>query len=410
MDTFSILNYQGSKKNILDFLHANIDVMLNENSTLLDIFSGTCSVGYSYKSKYRVYANDSELYAYCIAKALLSSGYTGLNKLKSKLKEYCEFNYKLQKQEYLELSKQEKHLIDTENVKEIIDLYSCTPTIWNTPKLQDNNHSSYELFTTYYSNSYFGIRQAMEIDSLRYAIEQFKDNKFYSALLASLYYAMKESVFSKDGHMAQPLDLDKNHSRLIKQRKKSIFDLFFSKIDEFFSQEFISSTHNNKVFNLDFLELLKEKTIIKDVSLIYADPPYTDMQYSRYYHLLNTVTKYNYPKPTIKNDLFTKGLYTENRFQSKLSGKSKSLDSLMHLIEFSHKYSKDLVVSFGYPSDTCNQKTDRYVMNIEELIASCKTVYGLTSVDVVTTDHTHSNNRNSAPKKVKEYLIICKGK
>lgn len=407
---FTVLNYQGSKKNILDFLHFNIDTLLDDNSTILDIFSGTCSVGYSFKSKYRVYANDCEIYAYSIAKSLLASGYNGFSRIKSELLGYFEYNLELQRSEYKELAQQEAALLENRDINKLIELYLKTPTIWNNSELINKSHDNFELFTTYYSNSYFGIKQAADIDSLRYAIEQFKGRKIYYALLTSLYYAMKECVFSKDGHMAQPLDLNKNQTRLLKQRNKSIVKLFFDKLEEFFSKDFVLSGMKNKVFNMDFTELLTERSIIEDVSLIYADPPYTDMQYSRYYHLLNTITEYNYPKPSINHNAYTKGLYTENRFQSKLSVKSKSLNSMMKLINFSKKYNKDLVISFAYPFDTANQKTDRYVMNIDELITSCKTVFGLASVETVTTDYTHSNNRNSTPKKVKEYLIICKGR
>lgn len=107
---FTVLNYQGSKKNILDFLHFNIDTLLDDNSTILDIFSGTCSVGYSFKSKYRVYANDCEIYAYSIAKSLLASGYNGLSRIKSELLGYFEYNLELQKSEYKELAQQEAAL------------------------------------------------------------------------------------------------------------------------------------------------------------------------------------------------------------------------------------------------------------------------------------------------------------
>ena len=72
------------------------------------------------------------------------------------------------------------------------------------------------------------------------------------------------------------------------------------------------------VFNLNFEDLLDQK-IFSNVGLVYADPPYTDMQYSRYYHLLNVAAKYEYPKLTITKNGYTKGLYTEGRYQSKLS-------------------------------------------------------------------------------------------
>ena len=64
------------------------------------------------------------------------------------------------------------------------------------------------MIVKYYSTSYFGIKQARDIDALRYAIEE-KGGAARSVYLAALFYAMKESVLSKDGHMAQPLDLKK---------------------------------------------------------------------------------------------------------------------------------------------------------------------------------------------------------
>ena len=35
--------------------------------------------------------------------------------------------------------------------------------------------------------------------------------------------------------------------------------------------------------------------------------------------------------------------------------------------------------------------------------------FGATNVDIATLDYLHSNNRNSAQKKVIEYLILCRG-
>ena len=66
-DTFTILNYQGSKKKLLNFIHSSLDEYIETNSTILDIFSGTCAVGYSYKKKIKVFANDAEYYSYLIS-------------------------------------------------------------------------------------------------------------------------------------------------------------------------------------------------------------------------------------------------------------------------------------------------------------------------------------------------------
>ncbi len=410
MDMFSVLNYQGSKKNILEFIHKNTSNFLNDDSTILDMFSGTSCVGYSFKSKYRIYANDCELYAYVIAKALLSSSYTDFNQIKDEFFSYYQENLDKQREQYVEYAKNETLILSDNNINSLLELYNKIPTVWNNKKIKNSLHNCYELFTIYYSNSYFGINQAMQIDSIRYAIEKYYNNILYYAMLTSLYFAMKECVFSKDGHMAQPLDQEKNSDRLLKQRKKSIVDVFVEKIKEFSSEQFVNSRFENKAFNYNFSDLLQQQQIQEDVSLIYADPPYTDMQYSRYYHLLNTVSEYNYPELTVKGGIYTKGLYTNNRYQSKLSTKKDCLITFSNLIDFSRAYKKDLVISFAYPVDTQNQKTDRYVMDVNELICKCKDTFGVNNTEVVTQNYSHSNNRNSTPKKVNEYLILCNGK
>ncbi len=73
MDNLTIINYQGSKKNLLKFIHESLDQYITDADVILDIFSGTASVAYSYKATNTVYANDAEEYASVMAKALLES-------------------------------------------------------------------------------------------------------------------------------------------------------------------------------------------------------------------------------------------------------------------------------------------------------------------------------------------------
>ena len=70
-DVFTILNYQGSKKNLLNFIYKNTIDVIDEKKAVFDIFAGSCSVGYALKRYYRIFANDSEVYSSVIAKALL---------------------------------------------------------------------------------------------------------------------------------------------------------------------------------------------------------------------------------------------------------------------------------------------------------------------------------------------------
>lgn len=410
IDTFSVLNYQGSKKLLLDFIHQNVESLLEPESTILDIFSGTCSVGYSFKAANTIYANDSEYYAYVISRALLNSRYENPEDILNEIKNEYLHNFSELEKKYLSHMTKEKEFITSQDSENLNLLYQKFPTIWNSEETINKPHSCYELFVSYYSGTYFGITQSAAIDSIRFAAEKYKNTNTYYALLTALFYAMKESVFSKDGHMAQPLSPHNNSSRMLKLREKDIYFLFEEKLTSFFSNSFVCSEKKNKSFNMDFKKLLLLPEIRNEVSLIYADPPYTDMQYSRYYHLLNTVALYNYPTPSIKNGKYTKGLYTEGRFQSKLSQKSSCFDQMKDLIQFSHENKKHLAISFAYPANTALQKTDRYVMNIEDLISLCRKEFSSKNVCIETLDYKHSNNRNNVPKKVVEYLIVCKGK
>lgn len=410
LNHFSVLNYQGSKKNLLEFIHQNASSYIQSDSTILDIFAGTCSVGYSYKTQYTIYANDCELYSYIISTALLGSYSENHLNILEQIEEHFATNISKFTEDIKENQLRERELLSNPaDISELIDYYSNLPTVWNSSFLFDKSHNNYELFTKYYSNSYFGLSQSMEIDSLRYAIEQFKNTHLFFPLMTSLFFAMKECVFSKDGHMAQPLNFIDNKSKVYIARNKSIYNIFKEKFCEFFSEGFVNISKGNRTYNMDFEDLIKHQDIINDVSFIYADPPYTDMQYSRYYHLLNIVAKYDYPLPTQNAGKYTKGLYTLNRYQSKLSAKSTCLNTFNNLVAFAANYKKNLAISFAYPVDVKNQKTDRYVMSIDDITKSCIKEFGTNNIEIAKLNYSHSNNRNKVPKKVIEYLVLCKG-
>ena len=422
-DIFTILNYQGSKKNLLEFIINNIEEYINSNKAVLDIFAGTSAVGYALKRKYNVYANDSELYAYTIAKALLC--FNEKNEWKQIENEFV----KRYKQNLDKLGSVFSNFInkETKAIKEndsssLRELYNQFPIIWKQNefnywenKIKDisdlrkyKNEIPYMLFTTYYSSTYFGIEQSVEIDSIRYAIEDIENENIRCMLLSSLYYAMKECVFSKDGHMAQPLDICGHDKKLISVRRKCIYSIFKEKVEEFCSDKFLTNINKNCAFNMTMEKLISNKIVKDNVGFIYADPPYTDMQYSRYYHLLNTVTLYDYMYISTYRGQLSKGLYREERFQSPLSQRSQAAGQMKLLFDFCKSNCIDIGVSFAYPRYPEIQATNRYTMSIEELVYLAENIFGKNKVQIVEEEYEHSNNRNASTKKVLEYLILCK--
>ena len=408
----AILNYPGSKRRLLDFILSNSRKYLSKDSLILDIFCGTGSVAEMFKQEgYSVCANDSENYSRNIAYSLLN-GIDGKIDLDGFLKDYDK-NYTSLANDFIdELSKEEFLLKNKDSALEDFDL--SLPKIWKDDAdiVLSGKHFSKEsdlrkikdeipfcLFTLYYSGYYFGLKQSLQIDSIRFAIDH-SNNK--EILLTSLYFAMKEATFSKDGHMAQPLNRAKNLHRLFKCREKDILDIFKKKLADFIGEK--TNSTRSEVYNLPFEELIFEDKILNRVDFIYADPPYTDMQYSRYFHLLNTVTSYDYPELTRKNGKLTTGLYADNRFQSKISNKRSALSELTDLMMAAKRNKCVLAFSYAFPVDRVNQPTDRYTMNIDDLIAKMQEVFP--KVDIVKENFKHCNNRNSAAKKVYEYLVI----
>lgn len=415
-----ILNYQGSKEKLIGFIDASIDPYLVNDKAIFDIFSGGGSISAHFANTTTVYANDVELYAYNITKSLLE-----MNKFSpfdtvfhAKFTKDFNSNYSILTGFLSEALNEEEKVLQSKNRDDAINFYNMVPTLWNhgyskilsstiTDESIEQRKYIYSLFTLLYSNNYFGLKQAIEIDSIRYAIENVNKKYNKSFLFSSLYAAMNMCVFSKDGHMAQPLNNEKYSLRMIKRRNRSIISEFNNSVSHY-DQITEPISQNNQTFNMDFLELLK-KVDLSNVGCIYADPPYTDMQYSRYYHLLNTVTEYRFAHPTIVHGKYSSGLYLDNRFQSEISTRGTFLTSLKNLCLYCKEHKINFVLSFAYPSNTLVEKTDRYLASIDQLIDMTCSVFGRHNVTVKDVSYLHSNQRQSSKKKVQEYLILCKG-
>lgn len=399
----------------MPFISDNIRKYISPGEKICDIFAGSGSVGAYLKDEYSVVANDAELYSSIISSSLLNIPSTNsLVKAKEIFFKGYRTNFRMLLSPVEVAVAKERECLASDSTTGLISLYELFPTIWNGldklinyKQLSDSNQ--YNLFLYYYSGTYFGIEQSVQIDSIVKTIHEVDSVETQNILFSCLFYAMNETVFSKDGHMAQPLSIEKNSSRHLKQRKKNVFTYFETKLNEFIEKSPKTKTiEKSKVFNQDMVSLLKdEKFKQQHVKLIYADPPYTDMQYSRYYHLLNVAAKYNYPEPTISRGNFTKGLYTEGRNQSDLSKKSTAKELFKELFNYCQQNGIVLVLSYAYPKDEAKQKIDRYTISIEELVNLAKQVFGNKKVQIEHKDYQHANNRKSSSKEVFEYLILC---
>lgn len=408
----NILSYQGNKTKLLPQIDAAILETKKKGKFFLDIFGGTGSVANSVKGKVPVWGNDIEYYSYCIISSRidLSKDDFSPSVTKDLLDRINNLNEKTLSFFESDISKEDLFLKTGRH--ELIDFYLNFGTVFSPNENFLERQSKLLskplnfLFVLYYSTTYFGLRQSIAIDSIRNIVLNMKDSPFKMAALSALFYAMNKSVFSKDGHMAQPLSQEKYFSRMLQMRTVDIISEFSAGLS-LLEKESSAAETRNRVTNLDFHSLIAMPDF-KMVGNVYADPPYTDMQYSRYYHLLNTACHLNYPTPTKSKNGYTKGLYCENRDSSLLSRRGTCLKEMEVLMMACKNNQTNLLISFAYPENVVTEKSDRYVMKIDDLIRSCQSIFSSKSVEVRTVDYFHSNQRNKTRKAVKEYIIICK--
>lgn len=169
--------------------------------------------------------------------------------------------------------------------------------------------SAYQLATLYFAGGYFSTRQAIDLDALRFAIDRCGDGN-RDALLAS-WLAAAAAIMNGPGHCAQYL---KPTTRSVEQRIRAQWgrDVWseFSAISA--AVQSSNATRRNLVTQMDALAFLKSGAANR-LGIVYADPPYTRHEYSRYYHVYETLYRYDYP------DSRGTGRYRSDRFRSDFS-------------------------------------------------------------------------------------------
>lgn len=286
------IRYMGNKNKLLDFIVPEIKKIVKKGEVICDLMSGTGAIAYALKDKYTVYTNDVQYYSYIITKAIIENNEVRIDKE-----------------------------IAINDLKENFDL--------------NIKSKKYNFFEKNFTDTYFSGPQCIEIDSIRYAIEQLDNEYKKDIYLTALMFSMSKCE-STSGHFAQ--FLPKDHKRLVELRKKSIWDEFLLKCDDF--KNLVLSEYSNKAFNMDYKDFFKTKEF-EDVSCVYIDTPYTGEQYSRFYHVLETVTKYDNPK------LEFKAKYRTDRFMSNFSLRTTVKQEFKDMLSYLSEKNKKVVLSYS---------------------------------------------------------------
>ncbi len=369
------VQYLGAKTRTLETIVSECQRLYKGRSYVVDLFSGSSLVSQAlFLNKMPVIANDvmrfcSDMSACLLNVAKKNDSLSILNEAINSVSA-CQLDCK-----YIEPFKEfidnEERLIRLKDLQGLKELYSQLPIVSNlaidpseqVKYIRENigkeAFKNAPLITNYYSGSYFGIKQSIRLDTIRCFIENFYIEKcdvwVYSALLTALYSTLSTIVHSAGKHFAQPIgitDFDNNkitNVRLFENRSYNVDELFIG-----FLKDIMAKTENrtallpciascNNVQEKSFLSVLDGKKI----SVIYADPPYTAQQYSRFYHIPEVVRYYKYPMLQQHRGHITQGLYPDGKFKSDFCSKTKAKDAFRALFELVKKEQCSFILSYS---------------------------------------------------------------
>lgn len=160
------------------------------------------------------------------------------------------------------------------------------------------------------------------------------------------------------GHFAQYRDVTKsNMNDILIYRHKSIWNLFSKKFEELITKLNEDTKFEYKITSLDYIDCLR---IIKENTIVYADPPYSAVHYSRFYHVIETLVRYDHP--VIKY----KGRYRDDRHQSPFDKKTEVKNAFKLLFEGVRNRKSHLVLSYS----------DNGIISEEEILSIGNAVFG----------------------------------
>lgn len=315
--------YMGSKRNLGAFLVESLFRFLPYDGFVIDLMCGSGAASQALSTIWSTYASDAQFFCQHLA-LIQGKGYTykRANTILKKIIPLARKNAHILNKDVEEWIKKEEIFFHSninqklfENYKTFTEEVSCYPTyksiigkrlykkVLNRKK--NPTHVPYCLFTAYFANIYFGLRQTVEIDSIRYAIDQLETSNDKDWAIGALIATISCLGSTYAAHFAQPKKLTlKNLPGLLDQRAKSIIHEFCIRFGAL-ARESENAKYQIRILPGPWQTTLAsaEKILKKDKVLIYLDAPYKREEYSRYYHILETAVLYNYPAATKKGKL-----------------------------------------------------------------------------------------------------------
>lgn len=431
---FRTLNYLGSKLRLLDFIEGNVLNVTKEGEGVCDLFAGSGCVSYKLSNKFSVTSCDIQGYSRVISNALMKNfDVTQLDVdefLDDVAKDSSLYN------SFLPLITMEEDAITQRNLEILTDIleygsvevYSIEHNVSHINEqlqlvlnnLNDNGLLDVRsLISRYYGGVYFSYKQAVQIDLILEAISVYikKDNR--DLFLAALLSTASDVVGTVGKHFAQPIKARDSkgkikvtvYNKAVKDKSLDVLELYREWLQRYI--QLPKSNNEHIAIRGDYMDCLR--ALSDSVKTIYADPPYTRDHYSRFYHVLETITLRDLPELSTTNihgdHHVTNGIYRNDRHQSPFCIKSQAPDAFKAMFEYAASTNRNLLLSYSPYDET--KKSHPRVVTMQQLITWAKDYFSL--VEIVSAGSFKHNKLNSVEHSLDasdeaELLIVCTNK
>ena len=429
------VQFLGNKLRVLDAVSGAVSDGLGDGSIIWDAFSGSSVVSQRLAARgTRVVATDKLNCSVTFARAMLSIDRAPSSGL-AELRALSRAEPDVQHDPWNDHIRAEDDAIARRSAEELSTIGRKLPLRWRqaheTSTLTGifgrvdaaaDAGSSYALANALstYAGTYFGVRQARDLDIIANGIlDRAARNKIdgweRDAGLTALASAASSAVFSAGKHFAQPINVNGELSkfqagRLLADRAVDVRDEYLRALDAIEAGAAPAAGHT--AFEAEAENVTSDYLTSIGVSAVYADPPYTAQQYSRFYHLLDTLISGVPARLQRSGGMVTKGLYPEKRYKSAFCSRRHAPDAFERLAQHSYDAAARLVISYSVsaPASTGNSRS----IGLEQLLGVLQRVYGMNRVGVQQVDIRYRQFNQAgnavAGREDPEVLIVAEAK
>lgn len=345
-----VVRYMGTKRHMADHVRDAI-AELGPSGRVVDLFSGMGSVAESLQDTASVVTNDAMSFTAALSRARFtgSDRETTSSEVINRLEPV--FEARRRELETVYATELKSELVALEGSRtDLLKYMDNAQHVGNSSQrrrtakaaAESSGSEHYALASLYFSAGYLSLHQAVQLDAARAAIDADSHIENRDWMLAA-WIAAASVLVNAPGHTAQFLrpNSDSAHTRIVRTWTRSFWNVFASALDTVCQVGTESWRRSNSVYVGDALDLVGAGEL-GDIGTVYADPPYTKDQYSRYYHMYETLYRYDFP------DSSGAGRNRSDRFTTGFSLKSAVVASFHDLCRNVSRMRVPLVIS--YPS------------------------------------------------------------